>query len=70
MRRQKRLRCMLTVILLILLAVLGAVIFYKTEKYRNRSVLKLQPQSKPKRKKAEEEKAKAAEQKSKSGGSC
>lgn len=28
-RRQKRLRCMLTVILLILLAVLGAVIFYK-----------------------------------------
>lgn len=28
-RRQKRLRCVLTVILLILLAVLGAVIFYK-----------------------------------------
>ena len=63
-RRQKRLRCVLTVILLILLAVLGAVIFYK-QKVQKQERAHITATKQAKEKKAEEEQAKAAEQKAK-----
>lgn len=63
-RRQKRLRCVLTVILLILLAVLGAVIFYK-QKVQKQERAQITATKQAKEKKAEEEKAKTAEQKAK-----
>lgn len=52
-RRQKRLRCVLTVILLILLAVLGAVIFYK-QKVQKQERAQITAAKQAKEKKAEE----------------
>lgn len=59
-RRQKRLRKVFTVILLILLAVLGAVIFYK-QKVQKQENAQVTATKQAKAKKAEEEKAKAEE---------